>query len=227
MNLVNPSNAGAQRLLLSLAAATAVAIASATPLTLYAKSHVRIVPPRVPEDLKIEEGNVPFLIGHADGSQNYACSPSGAGFAWVLFTPEATLFNDSGKQLITHFFSPNPEEPNADARVVADGAIRAAWQHSRDTSSVWASAAAPPSFDPEFVQPNSVPWLKLKVVGRQEGPSGGDTLTRTTFIQRVNTLGGLAPSTGCSGAADVGKKAFIPYSADYVFYFDPSAEEHD
>ena len=29
MNLVNPSNAGAQRLLLSLAAATAVAIASA------------------------------------------------------------------------------------------------------------------------------------------------------------------------------------------------------
>jgi hypothetical protein len=223
----NASNRGAFRIVLSVAAATALAAGLTAPLTLSAKGRDVIVPPEVPDDLRVEEGNVPFLIGHAIGTQNYACSPSGAAFAWVLFTPEATLFNDSGKQLITHFFSPNPDEPNTDARVVADGAIRATWEHSGDTSFVWANAVAPPSFDPDFVQPNSVAWLKLKTVGTQEGPSGGDTLTRTTFIQRVNTLGGLAPSTGCSVAADVGKKAFIPYTADYVFYFDPSAEQND
>ena len=54
----------------------------------------------------------------------------------------------------------------------------------------------------------------------QEGPTGGDLLTRTTFIQRVNTSGGLAPATGCSQASDVGKKAFIPYTADYFFFTD-------
>jgi Protein of unknown function (DUF3455) len=214
--------------IMNLVNATVVTIAMSIPLSVFAKAHARddlIVPPDVPADLRIvEEGNVPFLIGHATGTQDYACSPAGSGFAWVLFTPEATLFNDSGKQLITHYFSPNPDEPNADARVVADGAIRATWQH-RDTSTVWANAVAPPSFDPNFVQPNSVAWLKLKVVGQEEGPNGGDTLTHTTFIQRVNTFGGLAPSTGCSVAADVGKKAFMPYTADYVFYFNPSAEE--
>ena len=57
----------------------------------------------------------------------------------------------------------------------------------------------------------------LKYFG-QEGPTGGVTLARTTFIQRVNTFGGLAPSTGCDTPTELGKKAFIPYTADYVFY---------
>ena len=34
---------------------------------------------------------------------------SATGVAYVLFTPEATLFNDDDTQLITHFFSPNPD----------------------------------------------------------------------------------------------------------------------
>ena len=50
--------------------------------------------------------------------------------------------------------------------------------------------------------------------------AGGDTLTATTFIQRVNTSGGIAPSTGCTSSTDVGKQAFVPYTADYVFYTD-------
>jgi hypothetical protein len=214
---------------MNLVNATVVTVALAIPLSVSAKAQTRdevIVPPAVPADLRVDEPNVPFLIGHATGTQNYACSPAGSGFAWVLFTPEATLFNDAGKQLITHYFSPNPDEPNADARVVADGAIRATWQH-RDTSTVWANAVAPPSFDRNFVREGAVAWLKLQVVGQEEGPGGGDTLTRTTFIQRVNTDGGLAPATGCSTAADVGKKAFMPYTADYVFYFDPSQEVND
>jgi len=40
----------------------------------------------------------------------------------------------------------------------------------------------------------------------------------TTFVQRVNTEGGVAPATGCAQLADVGKKAFVPYKADYIFY---------
>jgi Protein of unknown function (DUF3455) len=61
---------------------------------------------------------------------------------------------------------------------------------------------------------------RTKVVGAQDGPTGGDTLTATTFTQRLNTSGGVAPSTGCASPRDVGNQAFVPYTADYFFYKD-------
>ena len=64
----------------------------------------------------------------------------------------------------------------------------------------------------------AVAWVALQVVGASEGPTGGDTLTKTIFIQRLNTAGGVAPATGCSVATDLGNKAFVPYTADYLFY---------
>jgi hypothetical protein len=46
-------------------------------------------------------------------------------------------------------------------------------------------------------------------------------LARTTFIQRVNTVGGDAPPADtCDSLAEVGSVAFRPYSADYIFYTD-------
>ena len=41
----------------------------------------------------------------------------------------------------------------------------------------------------------------------------------------VNTVGGSAPATGCAKSGDVGNKAFMPYTADYFFYFDPYADD--
>ena len=87
------------------------------------------------------------------------------------------------------------------------------WQDSRDSSIVWARAIAVATVDP-----TAVPWLKLVVVGSQVGPTGGNTLSQSTFVQRLNTTGGLAPATGCDHLPDVGKKAFQPYTADYFFY---------
>jgi hypothetical protein len=101
-----------------------------------------ITPPPLPEGLApVPAGNKLFLGTHAVGTQNYVCKPSGAGVAYVLFTPEATLFGEDGGQVITHDFTPNPFEPNTDPKVVADGMIRATWQH-RDTSRVWAKVHA-------------------------------------------------------------------------------------
>jgi len=164
----------------------------------------------------VPTGATAFLVGHAVGTQNYVCLPSGAGFAFVLFTPEATLFGDNGKQIITHYFSPNlgPIPPEV------IGTIRATWQDSHDTSTVWASATqiATHDTDPDFVQEGAVAWVLLQVVGSQSGPIGSNKLTPTTFVQRVNTSGGLAPSTGCASATDVGREAFMPYTADYVFF---------
>jgi hypothetical protein len=68
------------------------------------------------------------------------------------------------------------------------------------------------------VKEGAIPWLLVEIVGRAEGPTGGKKLTVTTHIQRVNTDGGAAPATGCAMAADVGNKAFMPYTADYFFF---------
>jgi hypothetical protein len=192
----------------------ALALALAASLAQPADAE-RLAAPPVPPDLEVEAGSRAFLVGHAAGTQNYICLPAGSGFAWTLFTPEATLFSGQGRQLATHFFSPNPIE---------NGAFRPAWQHSRDTSIVWARLDAQSS-DPAFVAPGAIPWFLLEVAGAGEGPHGGDALGATTQIQRLNTSGGVAPSTGCSASTDIGKKAFVPYTADYFFYSLPGRDE--
>lgn len=206
MNLELPANRTArQRFAIRCGAAVALALTVSVSQSAFAHD---IPAPAVPPGLEVDVGNHVSFIGHGVGTQNYVCLPTSTGFAYSLFTPEATLFSDSDRQLTTHFFSPNPDE---------HGTIRATWENSRDSSTVWASAF-PPSFDRNFVALGAVPWLKLQVVGKAEGPRGGDALTDTTFIQRINTSGGSAPATGCSSLADVGNKQFVNYTADYVFF---------
>jgi hypothetical protein len=215
----NASNQTTRRIL-PAASATALAVTLAVSLAQPGSAAAygdQVTPPPVPTKLEVPEGNIAFLVGHAIGTQNYVCVPSGSGFAWNLFTPQATLFDDHGRQIITHFFSPNPFE---------NLTIRATWQHSRDTSTVWAAVVPDgSSSDPIFVAPGAVPWLLLKSArpedeadSRDLGRSRRGVLTATTYVQRLNTSGGIAPSTGCSLSADVGKKAFVPYTADYFFY---------
>jgi len=166
-----------------------------------------IVPPVVPPNLAAPVGTTAFLIAHARGTQNYVCLATATGVSWTFFGPQATLFDDNASQQITHFLSTNP----------VDGTLRATWQHSGDTSTAWA-AAIQSSTDQNFVAPGAIAWLLLQVVGAQYGPTLGHKLTSTAYIQRVNTVGGMAPADGCSGATDVGRKALVPYMADYVFY---------
>jgi hypothetical protein len=193
-----------------LGIARAVALALALTASLPRPSQAApAAPPPVPAEVRVPAGHKPFLVGHAVGTQNYVCLPAGDGVRFALSTPQATLF-DGGKQLTTHYFSPNPAE---------SGTVRATWQHSRDTSTVWGQVKpGNASSDPEYVAPGAIPWLLVTVVGAEDGPDGGDKLTKTTFIQRLNTAGGVAPATGCSSPADIGRQAFVPYTTDYYFY---------
>lgn len=104
------------------AAALTVAFTISVPQSARAD---RVTPPPVPATIAAPPDSKAFFEGHAVGTQNYICLPSAAGVAWTLFGPQATLFDDHGKQVITHFLSPNPIE---------SGTARATWQHSRDTS---------------------------------------------------------------------------------------------
>jgi hypothetical protein len=199
-----PENQVLRRILLiAWFTALAVAFTASLPRPTHAAP---VTPPPVPAEIQVPAGNKLFMVGHASGTQNYICLPSGTGVKFVLFTPQATLFSDDGGQVTTHFFSPNPEQ---------GGTMRPAWQHSRDSSTVW--GAVEPGHS-ATVSPDALAWLLLTAVGDQAGPTGGDRMTATTYIQRLNTTGGLAPSTGCSSSGDVGNQAYVPYTADYYFY---------
>jgi hypothetical protein len=188
------------------ALAASLALAAAAPLA--AQSRPRVERPDVPATLDVDSQYRPYLRLHADGTQNYLCLATATGVAWTFLGPQATLFDDEADQVTTHYLSPNPQEA---------GLARATWRHSKDTSTVWAMAVAAWS-DAPWVAPGAIPWLKLQVVGAQLGPDGGRRLAVATFIQRVNTAGGVAPATGCTSPADIGRRAFVPYTTDYVFY---------
>jgi hypothetical protein len=168
--------------------------------------------PQVPPALEVPAGHAAYLRGYAEGTQNYICIAGPAGMRWQFTGPQATLFltfqDYPWQQITTHFLSPNPAEA---------GALRATWQHSIDTSRVWGRAIAS-SADPNYVEAGAIPWLLLEAVGSSVGPLRGRALAATTFIQRVETSGGMAPASGCSDAAHEGAVAMVPYTTDYVFY---------
>jgi hypothetical protein len=166
----------------------------------------------VPAEIEAPDGYSVFFKAHAVGTQNYVCLPAATGVSWKFVAPQATLFQTFlgavSQQVATHFLGANPAE---------HGVLRPTWQHSLDSSRVWARMLKS-STDANYVQPGAIPWLLLTVVGAQEGPEGGSFLTRAQYIHRVNTVGGVMPATGCSHSAEIGAIALVPYEADYFFY---------
>ena len=111
------------------------------------------------------------------------------GSSWVFVAPEAVLFDADGNVVGLHYVGPTWESDSG-SKVVG---VRIA------------SAASPNA--------NSIPLLLLQAQ-TTEGPG---IFERTTYIQRVNTVGGLAPSTP---GTVVGEEARVFYTAEYFFYRD-------
>ena len=83
---------------------------------------------------------------------------------------------------------------------------------------VWGAVlAGDSSTDPNFVAPGAVAWLKVTATGWADGPLGGDRLAHVTFIQRLNTAGGVAGDR-LRGTRRRRPRRFVPYTADYFFY---------
>lgn len=186
----------------------ALAAAIAAPQIAHAQSARKIVPPPMPADLELSPDEfTPFFVAHAVGTQGFMCVVINGAYKWQTFGPQATLFDGDGRQVATHFLSPQP----------FDQVLSPTWQHSRDTSAVW-GAVLKMSSDANYVAPDAIPWLLLEATVVSDGPDGGDKLTATRRIQRLNTLEGKAPATGCSIPDNIGKRALVPYEADYYFY---------
>jgi hypothetical protein len=111
-----------------------------------------------------------------------------SGAAWVFVAPAAVLYANDGfdGEVATHYAGPTWES-NSGSKVVGSRI-----------------AGCTPD-------PNSIPWLLLKAVTTQ----GPGILERVTYIQRVNTVGGIAPA---APGTSVGQENQVPYTAEYVFY---------
>jgi hypothetical protein len=132
-----------------------------------------------------------FLVVHAVGVQKYTCQAG----SWLFTDPEATLDKTTGvpKPIGTHFLN------------FATG--RPVWQ-LKDGSSVEAARTATVPGGT-----GNIPWLLLQAVATTAG-SDGDRLTSTTWVQRLNTSGGLAPTGTCVPDDRIA----VEYSADYFFW---------
>jgi hypothetical protein len=133
------------------------------------------------------------LRAAADGVQIYSCDPDGAAFHWVLKGPEASLFDETGRQIGKHFAGPSWQS--------SDGSLV--------TGEVAAKVASPNA--------NAIPWLLL----RAKSHEGTGQLASVKYIQRTDTKGGVAPSGGCD-AAHQGPEARMRYSASYTFFSEGS-----
>jgi hypothetical protein len=143
----------------------------------------------VPQQLQPPANEKLLLQVHAKGDQVYICQEGVTRFTWALKAPDAQLSAKDGKLFGKHFAGPS-WEANDGSRVVGKAA---------------ANAPSPDS--------DSIPWLLVTVVSR----SGQGVLSPVTSIQRINTKGGKAPSSGCD-STHAGEEQRVPYSADYVFF---------
>lgn len=151
-----------------------------------------VVAPDIPESLRPPADQYVYLEALASGVQIYECA-SKAGqpsvYEWTFRAPEAALANREGSAIGKHYAGPTWES--------VDGSTVVGEVKARD---------AGPS-------PSAIPWLLLAA----KSTSGTGVFSHATSIQRVQTVGGNAPSEACS-AENAKQVARVPYTATYYFY---------
>ena len=147
--------------------------------------------PALPAALTPPSGQLAYLKLQAAGVQIYECQASkedSTRYSWVFKSPEAELFDESGRSVGKHYAGPTWES--------VDG--------SKVLAEVKAKDAGP--------EATAIPWLLLTA----KSNSGQGLFAPAQSILRIHTRGGKAPTDGCS-AAQMGQVARVFYQADYLF----------
>jgi hypothetical protein len=125
----------------------------------------------------------------AIGVQIYSCQATETGYAWTFQAPEANLFDRKGRLVVKHYGGPTWEAVSDQSKVVAK------------------------KLEEFSARTDAIPELLLQASAHD----GKGQMDDVSYIQRLETLGGLAPSSGCD-AAHVGATARVDYTATYFFY---------
>jgi hypothetical protein len=147
----------------------------------------------IPATLTPPESSVLLFALGARGVQIYACEADPddpTAFAWTFKAPEAELLNSRGEVVGSHFAGPTWQGHDGSAVVGA----------------VLERADAP--------HPGAIPWLLLAA----KEHTGSGAFATVTHIQRLDTVGGVAPTAGCD-ADHAGAEVREPYEATYAFSY--------
>ena len=128
----------------------------------------------------------------ATGDLSYECKAvddKPGTYAWTFVGPNATLWDAGKKEAGRYYAGPT-------------------WE-SADGSKVTGTQRA--------VAPGAAGAIPLQLV-EVTTASGDGVMAGVTYIQRLKTVGGIAPTTPACAAGNVGAKTTVPYSADYVFF---------
>ena len=172
-----------------------LALWSAVLATTGCASGPAVIPPDVPAQLRVPADQSVFLEARASGVQIYECASKPdqpATFEWTFRAPEAALTDRLGHAIGKHYAGPTWES--------VDGSTVVAEVKGRDPG------------------PNqsAIPWLLLS----RKSATGTGIFSQAKSIQRVQTVGGVAPSEPC-GPANAKQIARVPYTATYYFYRTP------
>jgi hypothetical protein len=160
-----------------------------------ARAHVAAT--TLPSNLTVPDHNVLLFKTSATGVQLYACKPRADdpnAYVWTFLAPSADLLNDAGEKVGTH----------------GAGPFWASDDGSQVVGKVLERADAPDA--------SAIPWLLLEVTSHE----GTGVFSDITYIQRVDTVGGIAPADGCDASTANAERA-VPYTATYVYYHHFSA----
>jgi hypothetical protein len=147
--------------------------------------------PIIPDTLSPGPGEKLSMVVPAKGVQIYECraKKDAASFEWAFVAPDAELFDARGNQIGRHGAGPY-WQANDGSRVV--GTLKA-------------RADAPVA--------GSVPWLLLST----KGTGAAGSFSKVSSIQRVDTSGGMPPSSPCTPDL-AGRQARVHYVATYRFF---------
>ena len=144
----------------------------------------------LPAAVQAPAGNKVAMEMVGVGTITYKCSAKkdmSEQFEWVFVGPDAKLNDRNGKQLGKYYGPP------------------ATWE-SMDGSKLTGTQVA--------IAPASAGSIPNQLV--KANPASG-AMGGVTYIQRVKTMGGVAPTTTCA-ANNMGAEQVVKYQADYIFY---------
>lgn len=146
----------------------------------------------LPAAVQVPAGNRVAMETVGVGEITYQCSPKkdmAGQFEWVFVGPDAKLNDRAGKQVGKYYGPP------------------ATWE-SMDGSKLTATQVA--------VAPNGSGNIPSQLV-KANPAMGSGAMSGVSYIQRVDTRGGVAPAMACA-AGNAGAKQVVQYQADYIFY---------
>lgn len=147
---------------------------------------------RLPPAVQVPAGHRIAMETVGKGRITYECRAKASTMGeheWFFVGPDATLTDRRGRTVGRYFGPP------------------ATWE-STDGSRVTATQVA--------VAPAAAGSIPLQLV-KANPATGNGAMTGISYIQRVNTVGGVAPGIPCT-ATNIGSKQIVDYQADYILY---------